>query len=97
MASLLDAGNLNDQANEKVIKDAGSALDVEASVIDTEGKVLYGSDGSAADSSQIQALVSGHEEFSRKRRTCFTMGFRLGAKAKKQGMCCLLPVKKARV
>lgn len=42
MASLLDAGNLNDQANEKIIKDAGGALDVSASVIDTDGKVLYG-------------------------------------------------------
>ncbi|MEC0680561.1 sensory box histidine kinase PhoR [Bacillus inaquosorum] len=61
MASLLDAGNLNDQANEKIIKDAGGALDVNASVIDTDGKVLYGSNGSAADSQKVQALVSGHE------------------------------------
>ncbi|KJJ43416.1 alkaline phosphatase [Bacillus subtilis] len=60
MASLLDVGNLNDQANEKIIKDAGGALDVSASVIDTDGKVLYGSNGRAADSQKVQALVSGH-------------------------------------
>ncbi|OEI75231.1 PAS domain-containing sensor histidine kinase [Bacillus subtilis] len=61
MASLLDAGNLNDRANEKIIKDAGEALDVSAAVIDTDGKVLYGSNGRAADSQKVQALVSGHE------------------------------------
>ncbi|MCI4170653.1 PAS domain-containing sensor histidine kinase, partial [Bacillus spizizenii] len=61
MASLLDAGNLNDQANEKIIKDAGGALDVSASVIDTVGKVLYGSNGRAADSHKERALVSGPE------------------------------------
>lgn len=61
LASLLDAGNLNNQANEKIIKDAGGALDVSASVIDTDGKVLYGSNGRSADSQKVQALVSGHE------------------------------------
>ncbi|WP_416723245.1 sensory box histidine kinase PhoR [Bacillus stercoris] len=61
MASLLDAGNLNDRANEKIIKDAGEALDVSAAVIDTDGKVLYGSNGRAVDSQKVQALVSGHE------------------------------------
>ncbi|MCM3354157.1 PAS domain-containing sensor histidine kinase [Bacillus halotolerans] len=85
MASLLDAGNLNDQANEKVIKDAGSALDVEASVIDTEGKVLYGSDGSAADSSQIQALVSGHEGVLAKEENMLYYGLSLRSKGEKTG------------
>ncbi|UTL71640.1 two-component system histidine kinase PnpS [Bacillus halotolerans] len=85
MASLLDAGNLNDQANEKVIKDAGSALDVEASVIDTEGKVLYGSDGSAADSSQIQALVSGHEGVLEKEENMLYYGLSLRSKGEKTG------------
>ncbi|WP_439024448.1 two-component system histidine kinase PnpS [Bacillus halotolerans] len=85
MASLLDAGNLNDQANEKVIKDAGSALDVEASVIDTEGKVLYGSDGSAADSSQIQALVSGHEGVFEKEENMLYYGLSLRSKGEKTG------------
>ncbi|MCY8473431.1 two-component system histidine kinase PnpS [Bacillus halotolerans] len=85
MASLLDAGNLNDQANEKVIKDAGSALDVEASVIDTEGKVLHGSDGSAADSSQIQALVSGHEGVLAKEENMLYYGLSLRSKGEKTG------------
>ncbi|MEC1600356.1 two-component system histidine kinase PnpS [Bacillus halotolerans] len=85
MASLLDAGNLNDQANEKVIKDAGSALDVEASVIDTEGKVLYGSDGSAADSSKIQALVSGHEGVLAKEENMLYYGLSLRSKGEKTG------------
>ncbi|MCK8098599.1 ATP-binding protein [Bacillus sp. 2CMS4F] len=85
MASLLDAGNLNDQANEKVIKDAGSALDVEASVIDTEGKVLYGSDGSAEDSSQIQALVSGHEGVLAKEENMLYYGLSLRSKGEKTG------------
>ncbi|MGG1229858.1 two-component system histidine kinase PnpS [Bacillus halotolerans] len=85
MASLLDAGNLNDQANEKVIKDAGSALDVEVSVIDTEGKVLYGSDGSAADSSQIQALVSGHEGVLAKEENMLYYGLSLRSKGEKTG------------
>ncbi|MDG3074513.1 two-component system histidine kinase PnpS [Bacillus halotolerans] len=85
MASLLDAGNLNDQANEKVIKDAGSALDVEASVIDTEGKVLYGSDGSAAGSSQIQALVSGHEGVLEKEENMLYYGLSLRSKGEKTG------------
>ncbi|WP_339177636.1 ATP-binding protein [Bacillus sp. FSL R5-0560] len=85
MASLLDAGNLNDQANEKVIKDAGSALDVEASVIDTEGKVLYGSDGSAADSSQVQALVSGHEGVLAKEENMLYYGLSLRSKGEKTG------------
>ncbi|WP_336183341.1 two-component system histidine kinase PnpS [Bacillus sp. 205(2023)] len=85
MASLLDAGNLNDQANEKVIKDAGSALDVEASVIDTEGKVLYGSDGRAEDSSQIQALVSGHEGVLAKEENMFYYGLSLRSKGEKTG------------
>lgn len=85
MASLLDAGNLNDQANEKVIKDAGSALDVEASVIDTEGKVLYGSDGSAEDSSQIQALVSGHEGVLAKEENMLYYGLSLRSKDEKTG------------
>ncbi|WP_024122453.1 two-component system histidine kinase PnpS [Bacillus halotolerans] len=85
MASLLDAGNLNDQTNEKVIKDAGSALDVEASVIDTEGKVLYGSDGSAADSSQIQALVSGHEGVLAKEENMLYYGLSLRSKGEKTG------------
>ncbi len=85
MASLLDAGNLNDQTNEKVIKDAGSALDVEASVIDTEGKVLYGSDGSAADSSQIQALVSGHEGVLEKEENMLYYGLSLRSKGEKTG------------
>ncbi|WP_416042797.1 two-component system histidine kinase PnpS [Bacillus halotolerans] len=85
MASLLDAGNLNDQANEKVIKDAGSALDVEASVIDTEGKVLYGSDGSEEDSSQIQALVSGHEGVLAKEENMLYYGLSLRSKGEKTG------------
>ncbi|MBL6007717.1 PAS domain-containing protein [Bacillus halotolerans] len=85
MASLLDAGNLNDQANEKVIKDAGSALDVEASVIDTEGKVLYGSDGSTEDSSQIQALVSGHEGVLAKEENMLYYGLSLRSKGEKTG------------
>ncbi|QPZ44179.1 PAS domain-containing protein [Bacillus halotolerans] len=85
MASLFDAGNLNDQANEKVIKDAGSALDVEVSVIDTEGKVLYGSDGSAADSSQIQALVSGHEGVLAKEENMLYYGLSLRSKGEKTG------------
>nr|WGD65643.1 hypothetical protein P5652_07905 [Bacillus subtilis] len=95
LASLLDAGNLNNQANEKIIKDAGGALDVSASVIDTDGKVLYGSNGRSADSQKVQALVSTMRVFCQQQITSFITDFHLEAKVKKQDMCCFPPLKKA--
>lgn len=95
LASLLDAGNLNNQANEKIIKDAGGALDVSASVIDTDGKVLYGSNGRSADSQKVQALVSGHEGILSTTDNKLYYGLSLRSEGEKQDMCCFPPLKKA--
>lgn len=95
MASLLDAGNLNDQANEKIIKDAGGALDVSASVIDTDGKVLYGSNGEQQILQRCRRLFLAMRVFFQQRITSFIMDSRLEVKVKKQDMCCFLPLKKS--
>lgn len=95
LASLLDAGNLNNQTNEKIIKDAGGALDVSASVIDTDGKVLYGSNGRAADSQRCRRLFLAMRVFCQQQITSFITDFHLEAKGKKQDMCYFPPLKKA--
>ncbi|PRS10540.1 PAS domain-containing sensor histidine kinase [Bacillus atrophaeus] len=55
-ASLLNAGDLTAKENEKVIKEAASALHVSAAVVNDEGRVLYSSGKNTNVSSVITHL-----------------------------------------